>query len=62
MKRFLVLIFVLQNLTFAEEGKKLYLHGEPSHTEQALLELINRARVDPYKEAVLLDKLDTTYS
>jgi|GEM_PF-650890 len=37
-------------------------HGDPSDLEQYMLELINRARIDPTAEGIFLDTLNTRYS
>ena len=39
-----------------------FSHGEPSALEQKMLELINRARMNPTQEGVLLDAVNTAYS
>ena len=39
-----------------------YSHGDPSDLEQYMLELINRARIDPTTEGIFLDTLNTPYS
>ena len=39
-----------------------YSHGEPTALEQKMLELINRARMNPTQEGVLLDGVNTAYS
>jgi hypothetical protein len=39
-----------------------YSHGDPTAVEQQMLELINRARMNPTQEGIILDSLDTWYS
>jgi hypothetical protein len=39
-----------------------YSHGEPTALEQQALELINRARMNPTREGVILDTVNTSYS
>ncbi len=42
----------VSTLTVPTTGLTLYLHGNPTHNEQLLLELVNRARANPEAEAV----------
>ena len=39
-----------------------YSHGDPTALEQQMLELINRARMNPTQEGVILDGVNTWYS
>ena len=39
-----------------------YSHGEPTALEQKMLELINRSRMNPAQEGILLDGVNTAYS
>ncbi len=39
-----------------------YLHGDPTALEQQMLELVNRARMNPTQEGIILDSVDTWYS
>ena len=46
----------------ASAQQAAYSHGNPSSLEQYMLELINRARLNPTREGILLDSLNTWYS
>ena len=39
-----------------------YSHGDPTALEQQMLELVNRARMNPTQEGVILDSVNTWYS
>lgn len=46
----------------AETPTVVYDHGDPTALEQYMLELINRARLNPTAEGIFLDTLDTGYA
>ena len=45
---------------FAEKAQ--YSHGEPTALEQQMLELLNRSRINPTQEGIILDTVNTWYS
>src|SRR5437867_2054243 len=47
---------------FAAADQAQYSHGDPSALEQQSLELINRARMNPAQEGVILNAVNTWYS
>lgn len=46
----------------AEAQQVQYSHGDPTALEQYMLELLNRARMNPAQEGVILDTINTWYS
>ncbi len=48
--------------TVATAQQAQYSHGEPTALEQQMLELINRARINPTQEGIILDTVNTWYS
>ena len=58
------LLLLLASLPLSVTAQTLtnYSHGDPTALEQLMLEYINRARLNPAQEGVLLNALDTPYS
>jgi hypothetical protein len=48
--------------TVAAAQQTQYSHGEPSALEQQMLEMVNRARMNPTQEGIILDTVNTAYS
>ena len=48
--------------TSAFAGQAPYSHGDPSALEQQMLELVNRSRLNPAQEGIILDTVNTWYS
>ncbi|MEO6739460.1 MAG: FG-GAP-like repeat-containing protein [Chthoniobacteraceae bacterium] len=48
--------------TTAIAGQAQYSHGDPTPLEQQMLELINRSRMNPTQEGIILDTVNTAYS
>lgn len=46
----------------AQPAQSPYNDGDPSNSEQFILELINQARIDPTGEGGFLDSVNTQYS
>ncbi len=46
----------------ADAQQVQYSHGDPSALEQQMVELVNRARMNPAQEGVILDSVNTWYS
>jgi hypothetical protein len=49
-------------VTMASAQQTQYSHGDPTSLEQQMLELINRARMNPAQEGIILDTVNTWYS
>ena len=62
LARNLLLATAVSAWNLAAEPTQAYSHGDPTPVEQYMLELINRARMNPTAEGVFLDTLDTAYS
>jgi hypothetical protein len=58
--RFLTVGIVSSGVATAQQTA--YSHGDPSALEQQMMELINRARMNPTQEGIILDSLNTPYS
>lgn len=56
------LMSVFMQNSFAETPTVVYDHGDPTALEQYMLELVNRARLNPTQEGIFLDTIDTQYS
>ena len=48
--------------TVAVAQQTQYSHGDPTSLEQQMLELVNRARMNPNQEGTILDSVNTWYS
>ena len=48
--------------TAAVAGQAPYSHGDPTALEQQMLESVNRSRMNPTQEGVILDTMNTWYS
>jgi len=58
---FIILLNLAIPISWAAPTQQ-YDHGNPTDIEQYMLELINRARLNPAQEGILLDSLETDYA
>lgn len=62
LPRFAACVAFVVSATVATAQQTQYSHGDPTALEQQMLELVNRARMNPTQEGIILDTVNTWYS